>query len=37
MKSFLEIENNDELCEKLAVIIQKITYHNNMKGYIVYS
>lgn len=31
MKLFIETQNND-LSEKLAVIIQKITYHNDMKG-----
>ena len=28
----MEFIENNELCEKLAVIIQKITYHNNIKG-----
>ena len=32
MRMFIDFQNNDELLEKLAVIIQKITYHNNVKG-----
>ena len=32
---FIDFKDNDELLEKLAVIIQKITYHNNMKGFFI--
>jgi len=32
MKIFAEFQDNNELCEKLGVVIQKITYHNNIKG-----
>jgi len=32
MRIFIDFQNNDELVEKLAVVIQKITYHNNVKG-----
>lgn len=32
MRIFSDFSENDELAEKLAVVIQKITYHNDLKG-----
>lgn len=31
MKIFLDTENH-EILEKMAVLVQKITYHNDLKG-----